>query len=151
MKDLFLQSEFTNLITQILKKEFNSNFVISRLHNLLHGYGNTLFYIITNDNKKFLVNIMGKKIQDNSLLYWVEKVNNLGKIENIFYEKDFLVLYFNRSEKYNNEFIFYTYAYGNQYPKVTFATKEEKEKYVDYLSKMYKKADLKDIPKDIAI
>jgi hypothetical protein len=153
MKDLFLQSEFTNLITKILSIEFNKKFKISRIHNLLNSDGNTLFYIITDDNNKFLVNIMGKKIEgeSESLLYWVENINSAGKIDKLFYAKDFLVLSFSRGEKYNNEFIFYIYQYGNQYPKIVFSSIDERDKYLDFLRKKYKQADLKDTPEDIKL
>lgn len=149
MKDLFSQSEFTNTINKLLSIEFKVKLTISRIHNLLNKEGNILFYVITDDNNKFLINIMGKKIQDDSILYWVENINTIGKIETIFYARDFFVICFARGEKYNNEFIFYTYQYGNQYPRVTFVDIEKKNEYLEYISLKYKKVDLTDIPEDI--
>jgi hypothetical protein len=138
-KDLYLQSEYIHLITMILKNEFNVQVVINQCHDIKMGDGNTLFYVITREKYRFLVNIMGRKVQDDKILYWVESIDHAGKVCEFFYDIDRFALTFQRGEKYNHEFLVYFYVYGNKYPALRFVPGKIYREYSKMLSRIYKK------------
>ncbi|MBC7473083.1 MAG: hypothetical protein H7263_02235, partial [Candidatus Sericytochromatia bacterium] len=72
MKDLYAQSEYLEFINSMIIQEFGKKAVITEIHLLKTGDGNILFYILTEEGFHFLVNIMGKKIQDDAVMYWIE-------------------------------------------------------------------------------
>ena len=143
MKDLYAQSEYLEFINSMIIQEFGKKAVITEIHLLKTGDGNILFYILTEEGFHFLVNIMGKKIQDDAVMYWIENINHAGKIDQLFVARDLFVLTFSRGEKYNNEYLSYFYHYGNKYPAIRFVTEEIYPNYIKMLEKNYKRYDMK--------
>jgi len=138
-KNLAQSSEFLELITTILNYETKKNVVISQCHGLKTGDGSHLFLVVTQENRSFLVDLVGRKIQDNALIYWVENIDQAGKLADIYYERDLLIITFFRGEKFNNEYLSYIYTYGNRYPAIKFISQQDYKSYTAVLEKLYKK------------
>lgn len=138
-KDLILQSEYIEIISLILKQEFSVPVIISQFHEIKVGDGNSLFYIITRDGFRYMVNIMGLNPKDNSLLYWVESIDHAGKVCEFFYDQDLFIITFQRGEKYNHEFLVYLYFVGNKFPAIRFIPGKIYRSYSRMLSRYYRK------------
>jgi hypothetical protein len=138
-KDLFVLSEYTKIISSILKHEFHVPVVISQLHEIKFGDGITLFYAITREGHRFLVNIMGRKVQDDAILYWIENIDHSGKVCEFYYDQDRFVMTFSRGEKFNHEFLAYIYLYGNRYPAIFFVPGKIYRSYSLMLARIYNK------------
>lgn len=143
--NLAQSSEFLELITKILASETKKKVAISQCHGLKTGDGSHLFLVVTQEKRLYLVDLVGRKIQDNALIYWVENIDQAGKIADIYYERDLLIITFFRGEKFNNEYLSYIYTYGNRYPAIKFIAQNDYEKYTEVLAKLYKKQKL-DLP-----
>lgn len=146
--DLFTKSEFVELVTSMMENDYGKKPDISRFHPIKAGEGNAVFYVITADKNCFLVDLVGKKIQDNALLYWIENINHSGKLHEFYYERDLVVLTFFRGEKFNNEYLSYFYVYGDRFPAIRFVPQDVYPNYSKMLSKRYKKHELT-IPEDL--
>lgn len=147
--DLFSKSEFVEVITSMMEQDYGKRPIISRCHPIRAGNGNILFYVITKgDNNHFLIDIVGKKVQTDELIYWIENINHAGKLHEIYYERDLIVVTFFRGEKFNNEYLSYFYVYGDRYPAVRFVPQETYNNYSFMLSKRYKKLDI-NLPDDL--
>lgn len=147
MQDLYSQSEYTEIITGMMQQEYGKKVLIGQLHLIRMGDGNTVFYVVSNENYRFLVNIMGRKIQDNALLYWIENINYAGEMDKYYYDRDLFVITFRRGEKFNNEYLSYFYVYGNKYPAIRFVEEKVYPNYLKMLDSTYKKFDFK-LPKE---
>jgi len=139
MKDLFMQSKYIEVITSIMEKELNSKVTISQIHTIKIGDGNSVFYLVTKENDRFLIDLAGLKIQTNDLLYWIENINHAGKICDFFYDRDIVIITFQRGENYKNEYLSYIYIYGHQYPSIKFIPNEIYPNYSKNLTKKFKK------------
>lgn len=149
-KDLYLQSEYINLVSSMMKRDLKSEIIINRFHTIRKGDGNTLFYVITKDSHHYLVNIMGRKIENDALLYWIESINSCGKIVDFFYDRDLFALVFFRGKKYNNEYLVYLYSFGHAYPAVRLIPENIYPNYRKMLAKNHK-SFLLDLPDDLMI
>ncbi len=148
--DLFQKSENVQVISDMLKQEFNRPVIISQIHTIKIGDGNSLFYVISEDGYHLLVNIMGRKVQEDTFLFWIENVDYAGKLCEFFYERDIFVLTFNRGKQFNNEYLAYHYCYGNRYPEIKFIPQEKYSLYSEMISKSFKKHKL-ELPKELMI
>ncbi len=142
-----LKGEFLETVSQMFLQDFGKIVIISELHVLKQGDGNTLFYVITQENYKFLVDLTG--IKGNDLMYWIESIDFAGKVTDIFYTQDQIVTVFSRGEKYNNEYLVYFYIYGNKYPAVRFIPSDLYDKYIKMLSSQYIRHEMKFLPEHI--
>lgn len=142
-----LKSEFLETISQMFLQDFGKQVTISELHTIKQGDGNTLFYVITQENYKFLVDLTG--VKGNDLIYWIESIDFAGKITDVFYTQDQIITVFSRGENYNNEYLVYFYIYGNKYPAVRFIPSEMYDKYIKLLSSKYIKHEIKFLPEHI--
>lgn len=143
MKNLAIKSQYVEVLSNLLEHEFGKPVTISEFHELKLGDGNSLFYVILQEGYKLLVDIVGKKPQENMLLFWVESIDHAGKLDKIFYGPDVIVTIFSRGEKFNNEYLVYLYSYPNTYPSTRFVTNEMYSKYVDMMSQRYKAYNFK--------
>jgi len=150
MKDLFMQSKYVEVITSIMEQELKTKITISQIHNLKLGDGNAVFYLLTDENDRYLVDLAGLKIQTNELLYWIENINHAGKIHEFFYKRDIIIITFQRSEEYKSEYLSYIYIYGNQYPSIKFIPKEIYPKYSKRLAQEFKKHSFQ-LPKEFVL
>lgn len=146
--DLFSKSEFVEIITSMMEQDYGKKPVISRCHHIKSGEGNVLFYVITQENYHFLVDIVGKKVQTDALIYWIENLNHTGKLYEIYYERDLVIVTFFRGKKYNNEYLSYFYVYGDRYPAIRFIPQETYPNYSAMMASKYKKFDVK-LPDDL--
>lgn len=146
--DLFSKSEFVEIITSMMEQDYGKKPVISRFHPIKTGDGNILFYLITAEDHHFLIDIVGKKVQTDALMYWIENINHAGKVHELYYERDLAVITFFRGEKYNNEYLAYFYVFGDRFPAIRFITEEMYDNYSKMLAKRYKKYDIK-LPDDL--
>jgi hypothetical protein len=140
MENLSEQSGYVELITELFGQEFGKKVLITQFHTLKLGDGNSLFYVIVKGGLKFLVNVMGKTAPpESTLLYWIEEINHAGKLTEILYETDTIVVSFDRGDLYNGEHLVYLYVYGNRYPALRFVPKDAYESYLAKLSERFKK------------
>ncbi|MFN8671373.1 MAG: hypothetical protein U0457_04715 [Candidatus Sericytochromatia bacterium] len=149
-KTAMLKSEFLETVSKMFENDFGKPVGISEFHTLKQGDGNNLFYVVTDEGYKFLVDLTGVS-KNSELIYWIENIDFSGKIANIFYTQDQIIIIFSRGEKYNNEYIVYFYVYGNKYPAIRFLANEVYPNYVKMLSNRYKKHEIKYIPKELYI
>lgn len=146
--DLFGKSEFVEIVTSMMEQDYGKIPIISRFHPIRSGDGNTLFYVITEEGNHFLIDLVGKKVQTDALLYWIENINHAGKLYEIFYERDLVIITFFRGELYNNEFLSYFYVFGDRFPAIRFIPKDLYPNYNGMLAKRYKKHEIT-IPDDL--
>lgn len=144
MQNLSEQSGYVELMTQLFEQEFGKRVLITQFHTLKLGDGNSLFYVIVEGGFRFLVNVMGQKpAPENTLLYWIEEINHAGILTDLLYQKDVIVISFDRGELYNGEHLVYLYIYGNRYPAVRFVPKENYESYLAKLLEKFKPYEFK--------
>lgn len=146
---LTLRSDYLETVSKMFEMDFGKPVTISQFHVIKHGDGNTVFYVVTEENYRFLVDLIGYK--ENQLLYWIENIDFAGKMVELFYAEDEVIITFSRGEKYNNEYLIYFYVYGNKYPAVRFVANEYYEKYSEMLSARYTKHKIKGLPEEFFV
>lgn len=146
---LTLRSDYLETISKMFEMDFGKPVTISNFHVLKHGNGNTVFYVVTQDNYKFLVDLIGYK--ENQLIYWIENIDFSGKLAELFYAEDDVVITFSRGDKYNNEYLAYFYTFGNRYPAVRFISNDLYLKYSEMLAARYIKHKIKGLPEEFFV
>lgn len=146
---LTLKTDYLETVSKMFEMDFGKPVTISQFHVIKHGDGNTVFYVVTQDNYRFLVDLVGYK--KNELIYWIENIDFSGKLAELFYSEDQVVITFSRGEKYNNEYLAYFYVFGNKYPALRFVPNELYEKYSMMLANRYKKHQLKGLPEEFIL
>lgn len=146
---LTLRTDYLETVSKMFEMDFGKPVTISQFHVIKHGDGNTVFYVVTQDNYRFLVDLVGYK--ENELIYWIENIDFSGKLAELFYAEDQVVITFSRGEKYNNEYLAYFYVFGNKYPALRFVPNELYEKYSMMLANRYKKHQIKGLPEEFIL
>lgn len=146
---LTLKTDYLETVSKMFEMDFGKPVTISQFHVIKHGDGNTVFYVVTQDNYRFLVDLVGYK--ENELIYWIENIDFSGKLAELFYAEDQVVITFSRGEKYNNEYLAYFYVFGNKYPALRFVPNDLYEKYSIMLANRYKKHQLKGLPEEFIL
>lgn len=146
---LTLRTDYLETVSKMFEMDFGKPVTISQFHVIKHGDGNTVFYVVTQDNYRFLVDLVGYK--ENELIYWIENIDFSGKLAELFYAEDQVVITFSRGEKYNNEYLAYFYVFGNKYPALRFVPNDLYEKYSIMLANRYKKHQLKGLPEEFIL
>jgi len=148
--DLFLKSEFLEIVTSMMEQDYGKKPIISRFHPIMSSNGNSVFYVITEEGNKFIVDLVGRKVQDDALLYWIENINHSGLLHEVFYERDLVILTFFRGEQFNNEYLSYFYVYGDRFPAIRFIPQDIYPNYNKMLVKRYKQQNIT-IPEDLLL
>lgn len=146
---LTLRTDYLETVSKMFEMDFGKPVTISQFHVIKHGDGNTVFYVVTQDNYRFLVDLVGYK--ENELIYWIENIDFSGKLAELFYSEDQVVITFSRGEKYNNEYLAYFYVFGNKYPALRFVPNDLYEKYSMMLANRYKKHQIKGLPEEFIL